>query len=206
MANWILVTTMTVLFWVLQRRKGAKICLLLQRLRAVSWCLMRIIHSGLVQGWGGPVFHIVKSLVVSAHIMKWDCHPAMRPLRSQKQTLRTCCWCNTERRTRESLKRLRPVRIQEEKVGKTSWVQERLKKTRQHFISLCCNGKIRDNHNQCDKRHQNVLIALRADLYIMQNGTYNSEWGILLSILLSFMVFYLMLTIFLITKLNLQSD
>ena len=45
-------------------------CLLLQSPIVISWCFMRIIHSCLVHGRGVVVFHIVESLVFSAHIMK----------------------------------------------------------------------------------------------------------------------------------------
>lgn len=38
---------------------------------------MRIIYPGLVQGWGVLVFHIVESLVFSAHIVRLSpCHEA----------------------------------------------------------------------------------------------------------------------------------
>lgn len=153
MANWMLATTMCLhtftatllIVWATitgqglnpTAAQGAKICLLLQRLRAVSWCLMRIIHSALVQGWGGLVFHIVESLVFSAHIMKWDCHPAMRPLCSRKQTWRTCCWSNKDRRTSE---RVRPHVLWIQEVGKASWVQEKLKKK---WVSLAYAVKVR---------------------------------------------------------------
>lgn len=84
---------------------------------------MRIIHPGLVQGWGVSVFHIVESLVFSAHIMKWDCHPAMRPVCSQRRTWRTCCWSSTWKERKRETKRVSFMK-QRRKVRKTSWVQQ----------------------------------------------------------------------------------
>lgn len=72
--------------------------LLLQHSRTISWCSLKIIHPGL------GVFLMVEFLVFSAHIMKWECCPAMRPACSQRLTWRTCCWGNNEKRKRESPK------------------------------------------------------------------------------------------------------
>lgn len=102
--------------------------LLLQLPKAIIWCFMRIIHPGLVQGWGVLVFHIVESPVFSAHIMKWGCHPAMRPVCSQRQTWRTCWKERAEDSEATSFMNQR---------RKTSWVQE---VQEVNFMKLCCKS------------------------------------------------------------------
>lgn len=116
---------------------GAKICLLLQHCEAVSWCLMGIIHTGSVQGWGGSVIHIVESLVVSALIMKWRCHPAMRPWCRQKQTWRTCCWTDTVKRRSERLR---------------EWGLTFCHSKKQSWKGELSSGKFGKNVSRCDKK------------------------------------------------------
>lgn len=64
---------------------------------------LKIIHRGLLNGWGVSGFHIVESLVFSAHITKWDCHPAMTPACFLWQAWRTCCWGHPKQRKVVSL-------------------------------------------------------------------------------------------------------
>lgn len=115
MDNWILLLT------VLERVRGSATG---HKMSFVAMSeSMRIIHPGLVHGWGVSVFHIVESLVFSAHIMKWDCHSAMRPVRCWWRTSRTCCW-NADKRKIDWESEANDFMNQGRKVRRTSWVQE----------------------------------------------------------------------------------